>query len=68
MSRGRIEKRGGSWGFRVSCTDDTGKRKWISRYNKRWTQKDAQREMVAVLAQVDAGHNLGRHAARSAST
>ena len=59
MNRGKIAKRNGSWGFRVSYTDDNGQRKWISRNSARWTQKDAQREMVAMLAKIDAGHNLG---------
>ena len=59
MNRGKISKRNGSWGYRVSFTDDAGARKWVSRHDRRWTQKDAQREMVATLAKIDAGHTLG---------
>jgi integrase len=59
MSRGRIEKRDDSWGFRASYTDDTGRRRWVKQYNRRWTKTDAQKALTAKLAAIDAGHTLG---------
>lgn len=58
-NRGQVEKRGDSWGFRASFTDDAGIRRHIRRADKRWTKKDAQRALTETLAQIDAGHALG---------
>lgn len=61
--RGTIEQRSGSWGYRFSYTDDTGKRQHVKKYSKSWTQKDAQKALTAQLALVDSGHNLGSNRA-----
>ena len=58
-NRGQIERRGDSWGFRASFTDDAGIRRHVRRADKRWTRKDAQRALTETLAQIDAGHALG---------
>ena len=57
--RGTINKRTGSWGYRLSYTDDAGKRRHASKYNKTWTKVDAQRELSAQLTILDRGHTLG---------
>ena len=57
--RGTINKRAGSWGYRLSYTDDTGTRRHASRYRKTWTKVDAQRELGAQLSVLDRGHSLG---------
>jgi integrase len=57
--RGTVNKRAGSWGYRLSYIDDSGQRRYASRYNKRWTKADAQRELTAQLVLVDRGHSLG---------
>lgn len=57
--RGTINKRGNSWGYRLTYIDDSGKRQYASKYNKRWTKADAQRELTAQLVLVDRGHTLG---------
>jgi integrase len=59
--RGTVErhKRFGSWGYRLSYVDDMGKRRWATKYSKRWTKADAQRELTRQLSLVDRGHNLG---------
>jgi integrase len=54
-----VNKREGSWGYRLTFTNDNGERKYVSRYRKQWSKVDAQRELTAQLALVDAGHNLG---------
>lgn len=59
QQRGTVSKRSGSWGFRATFTDDMGQRRYVSKYSKKWTQKDAQRELTAALAHIDAGHELG---------
>ena len=59
QQRGTLNKRNGSWGFRVSYFDDNGKRHWITSYNKRWNRQDAQQQLTAKLALLDAGHALG---------
>ena len=59
--RGTVEKhkQSGSWGYRLSYVDDLGKRQWVTRYSKRWTKQDAQRELTRQLSLVDRGHSLG---------
>ncbi len=57
--RGKVDKRDDSWGFRVSFTDDTGSRRWVKQYNRRWTKTDAQKALTAKLTAIDAGHTLG---------
>jgi integrase len=59
--RGIVErhKRFGSWGYRLSYINELGKRKYASKYDKRWTKADAQRELTRQLSLVDRGHNLG---------
>lgn len=57
--RGRVYKRNGSWGYRLSFTDDQGQRQYAQQHRKRWTAKDAQRELTKALARIDQGHSLG---------
>ena len=58
-NRGTITKRNGSWGYAFSYTDESGKRRWPRKSDKRWSRKDAQQAMTEALARVDAGHDLG---------
>lgn len=57
--RGTVNKRAGSWGYRLSYVDDSGKRKYASKYSKRWSKAEAQRELTTQLTLVDRGHTLG---------
>ena len=58
-NRGNITNRNGSWGFSVAYTDSMGKIQQVRRQDRRWTKKDAQRELTATLAKIDAGHDMG---------
>ena len=58
-NRGTITKRNDSWGYAFSYTNESGKRRWVRKSDKRWNRKDAQQAMTEALARVDAGHDLG---------
>ena len=57
--RGTVGKRSGSWGYRLTYTDDLGTRQYVSKHSRRWTKADAQRELTRQLSLVDRGHSLG---------
>lgn len=58
-NRGTITNRNGSWGFSVAYTDHMGAIRQVRRQDRKWTKKDAQRELTATLAKIDAGHDMG---------
>lgn len=59
--RGTVKRhdKTGSWGYRLSYTDDLGARKHSQKFSRRWTKADAQQELTKQLTLLDRGHSLG---------